>query len=218
MTLYQTFHEASLVFRALQNAWPDAVANQFPDRPGCLRRDSLGHAMGFPWPQADAGFLRIARNMRIFAAWKAVALSAGVAISSVGCGAGRTRWHHRPRRADRCRSFGSPWWSGHQWRRRSADCSGGPFESIPEHAHHLFRRKREVDLRRCEGSLLRDRVAREPRRFQSAIDYGAARAKHPGERRIFQGAGRAKKRRAMAAGDVGLPHAAVGRSVPEGWI
>src|SRR5258706_5017217 len=129
MTLYQTFHEASLVFRALQNAWPDAVANQFPDRPGSLRRDSAGHAMGFAWPQADAGFRRIARNMRIFAAWKAVALSAGVAISSVGCGAGRTRWHHRPRRVDRCRSFGNPLGSRYQWRRRWPGRTAGAFGS-----------------------------------------------------------------------------------------
>src|SRR5258707_7172520 len=65
MTLYQTFHEASLVFRALQNAWPDAVANQFPDRPGSIRRDSAGHAMGFAWPQADAGFRQYADFRRL---------------------------------------------------------------------------------------------------------------------------------------------------------
>src|SRR2546421_7419885 len=76
------------VFHALQNAWPDAVADQFFDRRGSPRRDSLGHAMGFPWPQARGGFRRIARNMRIFAARKAVALSAGVPISPMGCRAG----------------------------------------------------------------------------------------------------------------------------------
>src|SRR2546429_9802227 len=96
MTLYQTFHEASLGFHALQNAWPDAVADQFPDRRGSLRRDSLGHAMCFPWPQAHGGFRRIARNMRIFAARKAVALSAGVPISPMGCRAGSAGWFQCP--------------------------------------------------------------------------------------------------------------------------
>src|SRR6266581_8065009 len=98
-----------LVLRALQNARADAVADQFLDRRRCARRGSPGHAICLPWPQARGGFRPIARNLRIFAARKAIALSAGVPISPMGCRARRAGWHHRPRRIDRPGSFAGPW-------------------------------------------------------------------------------------------------------------
>ena len=61
-------------------------------------------------------------------------------------------------------------------------------------------------------------AVRKPRHRQSAADDGAAFAQYPGKCRILQSDGGAKKRRALAAGDVGLSYATLGRLVPQGGI
>src|SRR5712671_3783854 len=114
LEIRRNFHPKGLylVFRALQNARADAVAGQFLDRPRRARSDSAGHAICFPGPQAHGGCRAVARNMRIFAAWKLGALSPRVAISAVGCRARRAGRHGRPRRLDRGRSLRRAWRSG----------------------------------------------------------------------------------------------------------
>jgi len=89
------FHEALPCFFGLPKRLAVLLADQCPDRPGYLRRDSLGHAIRASWPQADAGFRRSALNMRIFAAWKALLSSLAGRIFPRGMRRGRPRWHHR---------------------------------------------------------------------------------------------------------------------------
>src|SRR6266853_963170 len=218
MTLYQTFKEASVVFCALQNTRHHAVADEFPDRGRSLRRDPAGYAICILWPQASDCLDRGACNMRVFAARKLAALSPGTAVSAMGCRARRARWYRCPRRIDRPRSFGRPWRRGRQRLGGPPDRNGGTCPSLSECAHHLFRRKRKFDIRRRKGGRLRRRGIRKSRGFQSATDNGAALAKHARERRILEGARGAEKRRAMAAGDVGLPYAAIGWRVSKGRI
>ena len=91
-------------------------------------------------------------------------------------------------------------------------------QAISERAHRLFRRQREPDLERCQGSRFRRRDLRKPRHRQIAADHGTALAQHAGECRILQGAGRAEGRRTLAAGDVGLSYAALGRPVSKSGI
>src|ERR1700688_4176412 len=81
--------EICIVFCALQNARHHAVAHEFPDWRRFIRRDSAGHAICIAWPQAPDCFRRAFCNMRILAARKMGALSAGVAISAMGCRARR---------------------------------------------------------------------------------------------------------------------------------
>src|SRR5260370_2380518 len=101
MTLYQTFQEVSLVFCALQDDRHHAVADESPDRRRVARRDLAGHAICVAWPQAHDCFGNATRDLRIYAACKPAALSAGIAISAMGCRARRARWHCRARRIDR---------------------------------------------------------------------------------------------------------------------
>src|SRR5258708_5468750 len=138
--------EICIVFCALQNARHYSVADESPDRRGSVRRDSAGYPICIPWPQAPDCFDRASGNMRVFAARKLAALSAGVAISAMGCRARRARWYRRPRRIDRPRSFGRPWRRGRQRLGGPRDRNGGTCPSLSERAHHLFRRKREFDI------------------------------------------------------------------------
>src|SRR5258706_16043987 len=140
--------EICIVFCALQNTRYHAVADESPDRRRSLRRDSAGYAICVPWPQAPDCLDRAYCNMRVFAARKMAALSAGVAISAVGCGARRARWYRRPRRIYRPRPFDRAWRTGGESRGRPPHCSGGPGPSISERSHHLFRRERKFDIER----------------------------------------------------------------------
>src|ERR1700681_1218290 len=138
--------EICIVFCPLQNPRHHAVADEFPDWLRFIRRDPAGHAICFPWPQAPDCLDRASCNMRVFAARKMAALSPGVAISAMGCRARRARWYRRPRRIDRCRSFGRPWRGGRQRLGGPHDYNGGTCPSISQRAHHLFRRKRKFDI------------------------------------------------------------------------
>ena len=162
---------------------------------GLRRRHSAGHAICVARPQAGDRGGAAARDLRVFAARKSLALSAGAALSAVGCRARRAGRHHRARRLDRRRSFGRAWHAGgprragprssrrRRWRSRYPNArivfSGGSANLISNDA-------READY---AGAHLR-----KPRHRQVAADHGAALAQHPGECRILQGAGRAEDR------------------------
>jgi hypothetical protein len=67
MTLYQTFEGASRVFFPLQNAWHHDVASEFPDRRGRDRRDPAVHTMDASWPPIVGHFRYSSGDCRIFA-------------------------------------------------------------------------------------------------------------------------------------------------------
>ena len=71
-----------------------------------------GDALCLARPQARDRIGAAAGDLRTVAARQPVALSAGVALSAVGCCARRARWHHRSRRVDRSRSLGRTWHGG----------------------------------------------------------------------------------------------------------
>ena len=120
---------------------------------------------------------------------------------------------------DRGRSFRRPWHA--RW------CAAAPDRIIAAAAlAHRYPNARIVFSggsanlisNDAQGSRFRRRDLRKSRYRQVAADHGTAFAQHAGECRILQGAGGAEGRRALAAGDVGLPHAAIGRPVPESRI
>src|SRR4051794_22750685 len=104
MTLYQTLAEASLVFCAFQDDRLPADTDEFPDRHRLLRRDSAADTVCVARPQTrDSGGVAVG-DLRVVAARKYAALSAGIALSVVGSRARRAGWHHRARCIDRSRS------------------------------------------------------------------------------------------------------------------
>src|SRR4030081_1914739 len=84
-----------IVFRALQNPRHHAVADEFPDRTGSPRHSLAGYPICLPWSQAFDCVRCVACNMRIFAARKSPALSAGITISAMECRARHAGRHYR---------------------------------------------------------------------------------------------------------------------------
>jgi uncharacterized SAM-binding protein YcdF (DUF218 family) len=116
------------------------------------------------------------------------------------------------------RSFRRPRHPGGAQRARSHHRGGGTGAPLSQCAHRLLGRQRQRDFERRTGGRFRRRRVRKPRRCQIAADHGTAFAQHGGERRILQGTGGAEGGRTLAAGDVGLPHAAIRRLVPKSRI
>ena len=192
--LHRVQGDNTLVFSALQNPRHIAVADQFPDRHRSRWRGPAGHAIGVARTQAPDRFRDIVRDLRIFAARIPRALSAGAAVSAMGCRGRRAGRNRRARRIARRRSFGRARRRRRQRRRRPHRRFRCPGPSLSRGAHHLHRRKREFDVERCQGSRLRGIAVRKSRYLQGAPDHGTALAQHPGERRILPGAGRAQER------------------------
>ena len=135
----------------------------------------------------------------------------------MGCRARRAGRHHRARRLDRCRSFGCAWHAGgahapdriiaaaalaRRYPNARVVFSGGSANLISNDA-------READFAGAIfESLGIDKIA---------ADHGTAiRAtprRTPNSPRSWS---RRRTGRALAAGDVGLSHAAIGRHVPQG--
>src|SRR5437868_13474507 len=92
----------SIVLCSFQNARLPAAADEPPDRRRFRRRHPAADALCIARPQAGDNLGAAAGDLRIVAARKLFALSAGIALSAVG---GRKRrgagWHHHSRRIDR---------------------------------------------------------------------------------------------------------------------
>ena len=122
------------------------------------------------WPQARLCEHRTAGHLRILAAWKLAALSAGTAISAVGCDAGRARRHRGAGRIDRSRAFGRPRRDGVQRRGRPHHHRGRSCPSISQCPHRAIpaatpiwfrtmRRRKPITPRRCSRALAFPRTA-----------------------------------------------------------
>ena len=141
------------------------------------------------------------------------ALSSGAAFPAVGCRARRAGRHRRSRRRDRHGCFRCAPDCGVQSRGRSHHRGCRACASLSERSRIIYSggsANLVSDDRRKKPTTSLAAI-RESRNFQRAPHDRAAFAQHFRERRIFQRARRAEKRRAMAVGDLGLPYAAIRR-------
>src|SRR5438105_1643002 len=93
--------ESDIVFRSLQNRRRHAAADEFADRSRPHRSALALHPICAARPQAADREHCFAGDLRILAAWKPAALSAGGALCAVGRYARRARRHRGAWRIDR---------------------------------------------------------------------------------------------------------------------
>ena len=168
-----------LVLHPLQDARRPAAADQSPDRRRRRRRHPDGDALCHARPQAGDCVGVAAGGVRAVAARNPVALSAGAALSAVGCRRAARRMASSCSaasiEADLSAAHGTP---GRAQRARPHHRGGGAGASLSERTHCVLRRQRQSDFERCAGSRFRRRHLRKSRYRQVAPDHGAAFAQH----------------------------------------
>ena len=194
MTLYQTFEEASLVLRPLQDARHHAVADQFPDRRSawsarCCWRRGL-RALGRKLMIASVVLLAICGFSPLgnwllypleqrFPPWDAArGAPDGIVVLGGSIDADLSAAHG----VAVVRACGRP----HHRRRALA-------RRYPNARIVLHRRKREFAVERCKEADYAAALFESLGIAKSAADDGTALAQHPGKCRILQGDGWRRK-------------------------
>ena len=222
MTLYQTFRRGPrLVFCALQDARHHAVADEFPDRHRRRRRDPAGHAIA----RASAASSLIA----------SVVLLAICGFSPLGncllypleqrfppwdAGARRAGRHRRARRRDRCRSFGRAWHARSFSSAADRIIAAAALARQYPNARIVFSGgNAESDFERCAGKPITPPPSSKASALPKTRLIMERRSRNTLENAEFSKAIAApENRRALAVGDLGLSHAAIGRPVSQGRI
>ena len=185
---------------------------------GLLGAILLATRFALAWPQAADRFRRVAGDLRIFAARKLVLYPLELRFPPWDAARGAPDGIVVLGGAIDAGSFGRAWRGGVRSAADRVIAAAALARRYPNARIIFSGGSANLISDDAQGSRLRGRGVRKSRGSQSAADHGAALAQYPGERRILQGDRGAEKRRTLAAGDVGLPYAAIDRSVSEGRI